>query len=87
MDSGVVPLRDTFSHGVFTTHWVDVEGTLKPSMMGTGPTTPQPGSRLLGAVVEGPGGPWFFKATGPAETLDAQRDAFFALLKSMGPNG
>ena len=82
MDPGVVPLRDTFSHGDFTSHWVDVQGTIKPSTMGVGPTTPQPGSRLLGGVVEGPGGPWFFKATGPADTLAEARDDFLGMLRS-----
>jgi hypothetical protein len=44
-----------------------------------------PDARLLGAVVEGPGGPWFFKATGPDSTLGPQRDAFLAMLKSVRP--
>ena len=46
-----------------------------PPDMG-GPTEEQPNFRLLGAVVEGPGGPWFFKATGPASTLAAARGEF-----------
>lgn len=62
--------------------WVDVAGTRKPSQMGTGPAEPVPGSRLLGAVVEGPGGPWFFKATGPDETLAAAREEFLAMLRA-----
>ena len=62
--------------------WVDVHGTLKPSTMGMGPSAPIPDARLLGAVVEGPGGPWFFKATGPDKTLGPQKDAFFGMLKS-----
>jgi len=67
--------------------WVDVAGTLQPTMMGAGPSEPQPGSRLLGAVVEGPGGPWFFKATGPEATLAAARPAFLDLLGSLAPAG
>jgi hypothetical protein len=51
--------------------------------MGMGSSSPQPGFRLLGAVVEGPGGPWFFKATGPDATLGPQKDAFVAMLKSV----
>jgi hypothetical protein len=51
--------------------------------MSGGPAEAQPNSRLLGAVVEGPGGPWFFKATGPSATLGAQRDAFLAMLESL----
>ncbi len=76
------PSRDAFTVGPFQITSVEVRGTLRPSTMGTGPATPQPGSLLLGAVVEGPGGPWFFKATGPAATLDPQRDAFIAMLRS-----
>ena len=41
----------------------------------------QPGSRLLGAVVEGEGGPWFFKATGPDATLAPQRLPFRGMLQ------
>jgi hypothetical protein len=34
-------------------------------------------------VVEGPGGPWFFKATGSNKTMAPPRDAFLTMLKSM----
>jgi hypothetical protein len=56
-------------------------------MMGSGPTTPQPDSRLIGAVVEGPGGPWFFKATGPSQTLADQRQGFRDMLMALHPAG
>ena len=87
VEAAAEPERDTFSVGEFTVTWVAVAGTIKPSTMGTGPNTPQPNSRLLAAVVEGRQGPWFFKATGPAETLEAERDAFLAMLKSAVPHG
>ncbi len=80
------PMRGQFEAGSFQVSWLDVTGTLLPSTMGTGPREPQPGSRLLGAVVEGPGGPWFFKITGPDATLDAARDDFRALLSSVEPS-
>lgn len=87
LDPGTLPRRIRMDlEGGLVAHWVEVEGTLQPSMMGTGPTEAQPGSRLQGAVVEGPQGPWFFKATGPSETLDAQRDAFFSMLRSLKPS-
>lgn len=70
------------AHGYLIT-WVDFEGTLKPAPMAGGPKEPQPNSRMLAAVVEGPGGPWFFKATGPSATLAPQRDAFIAMLESI----
>ncbi len=86
VDPAIEPSRDTFAVGDFSVTWVDVAGTLKPSTMGTGPSTPQPDSRLLAAVVEGPQGPWFFKATGPNSTLEAEREAFLAMLRSVVPN-
>lgn len=80
---GTEPKPETFDANGYRITLIDVSGTLKPSMMGSGPETPQPDSRLLGAVVEGPGGPWFFKATGPETTLGPQRDAFLAMLRSV----
>ena len=80
------PLKpQSFEANGYQVTWVDIQGTLLPSQMGTGPTEPQANSRLLGAVVEGPGGPWFFKATGPDATITSQREAFVAMLKSVRP--
>lgn len=42
-----------------------------------------PDHMLLGAVVEGPDAPWFFKMTGPEVTVRYQREAFMSLLASM----
>ena len=81
--AGNNPAPETFEANGYRVTWIDVPGTLKPSTMGTGPTTEQPNSRLLGAVVEGPGGPWFFKATGPDSTISAERDNFLTMLKSV----
>lgn len=80
---GTSPRPESFEANGYRISVIDVSGTLKPSMMGTGPETPQPDSRLLGAVVEGPGGPWFFKATGPEATLGPQREAFLAMLRGV----
>ena len=80
---GSNPQPETFDANGFRVTWIDVSGTLKPSTMGTGPATEQPNSRLYGAVVEGPGGPWFFKATGPEATLAAERDNFLQMLRSV----
>lgn len=87
MESPEQPQPETFEANGYRVTFIDVRGTLKPSMMGSGPTTPQPNSRLLGAVVEGPGGPWFFKATGPDTTLTPERDAFLAMLRSVRAKG
>jgi hypothetical protein len=42
-----------------------------------------PGYRLLGAIVEGPGGSVFFKLAGPARTIAAQQKNFDLLLASI----
>jgi hypothetical protein len=81
--SGAAPQPQVFEANGYRVTWIDVAGTLQPSTMGMGPSEPQPGARLLGAVVEGPGGPWFFKATGPDATLAGQREAFLTMLRSV----
>jgi hypothetical protein len=83
MEGASKPTPETFETNGYKVTWVDVKGTLKPSGMGMGPSTPVTNARLFGGVVEGPGGPWFFKATGPDATLAPQRDAFVAMLKSV----
>ncbi|MCH9649784.1 MAG: hypothetical protein K0U98_16210 [Deltaproteobacteria bacterium] len=80
---GETPKRDSFAIGNLNATWVELGGTLKASGMGTGPTTDQPNQRLFAAVVEGAGGPWFFKATGPEGTMAANREGFLHLLKSV----
>lgn len=61
---------------------LDVKGTyLGGSMMG--PSTPKPGYRLLGAIVEGPGGNVFFKLTGPDKTVTAAEKPFRKLLDGL----
>ena len=47
---------------------------------------PVPGYRLIGAIVEGPGGSVFFKLTGPAKTVAAQQKNFEQLLASIQPD-
>jgi len=79
------PERNTFQAGDLTVHTVVATGTLtgSPMSMQGGQPTPEEGSMLLGAVVEGPGGPWFFKATGPEATLEPYRDAFLEMLRNL----
>lgn len=85
-EPGSEPQRQTFeTDNNFRITWIDVTGTLLPSTMGAGPSSPQPDSRLLGAVVEGPGGPWFFKATGPKATMEAERENFLEMLRGVRP--
>lgn len=77
--------REEFSANGYTIYRVDFAGTLKAGQMGMGPAEPQPDSRLLGAIIEGPGGPWYLKLVGPDATVAPQRDAFLRLLESVRP--
>ncbi len=65
---------------------LDKAGTFKqqPSMMSP-EYTPRPNWRMLAAVVEIEGGPFFFRAVGPDASVTAQRDALHAALRSMRP--
>ncbi len=63
---------------------VEAQGTFVGSAMpGRPQTPPRPDHMLLGAVVRGPDANWFFKALGPAATLEAHRAAFEELLASI----
>jgi hypothetical protein len=77
--------RHAFSANGLRVTWVEAAGTLEPSQIGMGPATAQPGWRLLGAVVEGPGGPWFFKVVGPDATVAGAREAFLQMLRDARP--
>ena len=63
---------------------IDATGTYTgmggPVMGGSKPAS---GYRLVGAIVEGPGGSVFFKLTGPAKTIAAQQKNFEQLLASI----
>lgn len=87
--SGGEPVRETFESGALTIHTVEAKGTLtsSPMSMSATPPPPQPDSMLLGAVVEGPGGPWFLKASGPEATLGSQREAFFEMVRNLSVGG
>jgi hypothetical protein len=82
IETTTAPQRAIIDEGGLRITIVDATGTLRAGQMGMGPATAQPGSRLLGAVIEGDGGPWFFKATGPDATLGPQRDAFVEMLQN-----
>lgn len=62
---------------------VEVSGTLKASNMPGAPQRPaRQGYRLLGAVLEGPEGPWFFKLVGPEKTISRWADSFRQFIAS-----
>ncbi len=70
-------------HGLRVTT-VDVAGTYTGA---GGPMSPaqiaKAQYRLLGAIVEGPEGPVFFKFTGPTRTVAQNREAFTAMVRSV----
>jgi hypothetical protein len=67
-------------------HIVEIpQGTYTNSMAMHGPKEPQPNFALLGAVVDSPSGKYFFKLTGPANTVKAAKEDFFKLLDSAKP--
>jgi hypothetical protein len=82
---GGTPVRSSFEQGGFKVSCVESAGTVIPSGM-TGMRDPMPNARLLGAVVEGPGGPWYFKVTGSDATVAAQKEAFLGMLRAIKPN-
>lgn len=56
------------------------------AMMGQ-PAQVLPDHMLLGAVASGPDANWFFKLTGPQATVEANREAFDALIGSLASGG
>ncbi len=61
---------------------VEVHGTYQGSM-GSGPGEEKANYMLLGAIVDGPDAPWFFKFTGPEDTVEDQREAFLGMMRSI----
>jgi hypothetical protein len=61
---------------------VTAQGTYS-SGLPMGPSTPEPKSELWGAIVEGPQGNVFFKATGPKATVERSKAGFEAVLASL----
>jgi hypothetical protein len=62
---------------------VDVEGQYTNSSMsprGGSSQPPRPDYRMLAAIVETPGGPWFFKLTGPKQTVEKWEESFETFL-------
>jgi len=63
---------------------VDVSGVyLSGSSAMMGETKPKPNFRMLAAVAETPAGPWFFKLTGPARTLERWAASFMSFLDTI----
>jgi hypothetical protein len=67
----------------FPVTMVDVKGTYMGGGPMMGPSAPKPGFRLLGAIVESPGGALFFKLTGPEKTVTASEKSFRKMLEGL----
>jgi hypothetical protein len=65
-------------------HTVEIaRGTFDSGMPGMGSSGPKKDYALEGAIVEAPSGAYFFKLTGPAQTVAAARAAFMQMLDSV----
>jgi len=66
---------------------VDVEGVYTNQSMGpmAGSSGPKSDYRMLAAIVETPGGPWFFKLTGPKQTVEKWKGSFDEFVQTIKP--
>jgi hypothetical protein len=71
-------------HGMAMTT-IDVSGAYSGLAGPMGSAHPVAGYRLLGAIIEGPGGNLFVKFTGPAATIKAAEAPFAQMLDSFHP--
>lgn len=79
--------RDQLQVNGYQVYTVRVQkGTFSAGMPGA-PATPQEDWGMNAAVVEAPSGAYFFKMTGPAQTVTAEEGNFLALLKSVKEKG
>jgi hypothetical protein len=64
---------------------IDVSGTYSGSMQPG--AQPQPGARMLAAIVDTTAGPYYIKLVGPAQTVTHWESGFDSFLRSMQPAG
>jgi len=62
---------------------IDLSGTYMSGGMSGQAAVPKPGFRLLGAIVEAPEGPLFFKLTGPAAAVEEIKPHFGTLIDAL----
>lgn len=77
------PTRESRTVGTMRVTITSATGRFNAGGMAAAPAGPRDDFALLGAIVETPQGPWFFKLTGPRATITAARPAFDALVASM----
>ncbi|MCR9165084.1 MAG: hypothetical protein ACE37F_21570 [Nannocystaceae bacterium] len=76
--------QDEKTVGALTLHTLDVTGHYTAAMMpGASEKHDKPDHRMLAAIVEGSGDPLFFKATGPAKTLEVWAEPWGTMLGSV----
>jgi hypothetical protein len=79
-----VSKQDKKTVGALTMHTLDVTGRYVAAMTpGAAAKHDNPDYRMLAAIIEGSGDPLFFKATGPATTLDVWAPAWGTMLESV----
>jgi len=75
------PRKSTRTANGLTVHILEIEsGSFTAMNPAGGPAEKKEGYGLVGAIVDTDSGPYFFKLTGPKETLKSARDAFFTML-------
>jgi hypothetical protein len=82
------PIGDAFKTreikvGDISVLMVEVSGTYVGGMGGTPSGPDRPNEMLLGAIAKGPDANWFFRAIGPQATMEAQREAFEGMIRSL----
>lgn len=86
-DGGALPAdaskEEKLDAGGLKVTLLDVSGRFAPGAMpGMQATGPRDNYRMLAAVIETPHGPWFVKVTGPANTIEKNRDAIRTFITS-----
>jgi hypothetical protein len=74
---------ETMEVGDLKATLVDITGRYVAAVRpGAAETVDKPDHRMLAAIIEGSGDPFFFKATGPAKTLAVWAEPFTLMVKS-----
>jgi hypothetical protein len=87
-DGAALAKRSKRRAGPNVVHLVEASGTYEPSGMGmesADKATEHPGWSLVGAIVETPVGPYYFKLLGPQASVSGAREAFLRMIDSVGP--
>jgi hypothetical protein len=75
--------KETLSVNGLAVTLLDVKGTYTGEMTpGSGTAQNKPNSRMRGAVIETPKGPYFLKLVGPARTVGRWEQEFMSFVKS-----